>query len=96
VGNRASARHHLRRAAQLAPLYPGNRLNLIEAYLKWGERGEAAREYRNLQQIWPEAQKNLTGEAWTMSWINWERRNAEARKRLVEPTRTIESPRSSQ
>ena len=29
---------------ELAPRYPENRLNLIEAYLKWGERTGAHRE----------------------------------------------------
>ena len=40
VGSRSKAREHLERAVELAPQYPENRLNLIEAYLKWGERNE--------------------------------------------------------
>ena len=44
VGSRTRAREHLKRAVELAPQYPENRLNLIEAYLKWGERTGAYRE----------------------------------------------------
>jgi hypothetical protein len=36
VGSRTRAREHLRRAVEVAPQYPENRLSLIEAYLKVG------------------------------------------------------------
>src|SRR5260370_20620318 len=37
IGSRTKARQHLQRAVQLAPDFPENRLNLIEADLKWGD-----------------------------------------------------------
>src|SRR5262245_27957199 len=64
IGSRTKARQHLRRAIEVAPDYPENRLNLIEAYLKWGDRSGAWREYKALEAAWPEAQKKLTGDAW--------------------------------
>ena len=36
IGSRTKAREHLKRAVELAPQYPENRLNLIEAYLQLG------------------------------------------------------------
>src|SRR5204863_9133981 len=38
IGSRGKARQHLEHAVKLAPPSPENRLNLIETYLKWGER----------------------------------------------------------
>ena len=49
VGSRTRAREHLKRAVELAPQYPENRLTLIEAYLNWGERTGAYRELQTLE-----------------------------------------------
>ena len=38
VGSRSKAKVHPQNAVKLAPDYPENRLNLLEAYLKWGDR----------------------------------------------------------
>src|SRR5947209_1537672 len=38
VGSRSHATKHLLRAAELAPDYPENRLNLVESYIKWSDR----------------------------------------------------------
>src|SRR5438132_12182095 len=51
IGNRNKARVHLQRAAELAPEYPENRLNLIEAYLKWSDRNGARRELKALEDL---------------------------------------------
>ena len=50
IGSRSKARYHLRRAVELAPDYPGNRLNLIEGLLRWDERAEAVRELQKLEE----------------------------------------------
>ena len=63
VGSRTRAREHLRRAVEMAPQYPENRLNLIEAYMKWGERTGAYRELQTLEATWPAARTNFVGEA---------------------------------
>jgi tetratricopeptide (TPR) repeat protein len=94
IGNRSKARQHLRRAVELAPDYPENRLNLIEAYLKWGDRSGAWREYKALEAVWPEAQKKLTGDAWAASWVQWEKRRSAIKKKLPEENVTVEPVRS--
>src|SRR6185369_16884080 len=68
VGSRSKARLHLQRAVEVSPDYPGNRLNLIDAYLKWADNNGATRELKALEKLWPKARTNLTGEAWAESW----------------------------
>jgi hypothetical protein len=62
VGSRTKARDHLKRAVELAPEYPAKRLNLIEAYLQWGETKSAEHELNSLLQVWPAARTALVGE----------------------------------
>jgi len=93
VGSRRKALEHLTRATTLAPLFPENRLNLIESYLKWGEPGAARQELAALEQIWPGARTNLTGVAWTASWADWELRLNKFRKKLEEPSKSLDAPR---
>jgi tetratricopeptide (TPR) repeat protein len=91
IGSRSKARQHLRRAVELAPDYPENRLNLIEAYLKWGDRSGAWREYKALETVWPDAQKKLTGDEWAASWVDWENRLSAIKRKLPEENVTVES-----
>jgi tetratricopeptide (TPR) repeat protein len=74
IGNRSKARRHLERAVQLAPEYPENRLNLVEAFIKWGNRKGAQRELESVQALLPAARTNFAGEAWLSSWSEWEDR----------------------
>ncbi len=92
VGSRSKARRHLERAAKLAPQYPENRLNLIEAYVKWGELGSARRELAALDQLWSSARTNLVGVAWTGSWADWERRRARFSKKLEASPKALGAP----
>ena len=92
IGNRSKAKQHLRRAIELAPEYPENRLNLVESYLKWGDRNEAKREFGGLEDIWPKARAKLTGPEWASSWNDWEGR-LDAVKKKIEETSKLESPR---
>jgi len=94
IGSRAKAQQHLRRAVELAPEYPENRLNLIEAGLKWGDRAGARRELKALEEHWPQAQHQLTGETWAASWADWKKRLADAADKLGESLKALESPRS--
>jgi tetratricopeptide (TPR) repeat protein len=94
IGSRTKARQHLRRASELAPDYPENRLNLIEAYLKWGDRSGAWREYKALEGIWPDAHKKLTGDEWAASWVGWENRFSVVKKKLPEENVSVESIKS--
>src|ERR1039457_6906966 len=52
IGSRSKAREHLKRAVELAPRYPENRLNLVETYLNWGEPNSAQRELTVLETTW--------------------------------------------
>ena len=70
VGSRSKAKQNLQRAAQLAPEYPENRLNLVEAYLKWNEHEAARREFDALEKIWPGAREKFPNE----NWVNLEKR----------------------
>ena len=84
VGSRSKARQHLQRAVELAPDFPENRLNLMEAYLKWADHNGATRELKALEKLWPKAQTNFTGEAWAASWSDWEARLKRARQTIKE------------
>lgn len=74
IGSKAKAREWLERAAELAPDYPGNQLNLAEARLKWRQREELAATLKKLDAIWPAARTNLTGESWEQTWHEWDAR----------------------
>ena len=93
VGSRSKARKHLGRAAELAPDYPDNGLNLIETCLRWSDRNGARREVKALEAAWPEARTKLTGPVWAASWKDWEDRLAKVKKKTAEPSHAIESPR---
>jgi tetratricopeptide (TPR) repeat protein len=82
VGSRSKAKHHLQRAVDLAPTYPDNRLCLLEAYLKWGDRAAARRELKALQEIWSKARAEFTGDKWGPDWPDWERRLEAAQHKL--------------
>lgn len=92
IGSKSKARLHLQRALELAPNYPENRLNLIESELKWGERKDARRELKLLEESWPAAQKKFAGPEWTASWADWQDRLDKIKKTLDEPVR-LETPR---
>jgi hypothetical protein len=92
VGSHSKAKQHLRRAAELAPKFPENRLNLLEAYLKWGDRPDARVQLKALDELWPAAKASLTGEAWAPSWVDWEKRLQKARKYLQDLPKAVESP----
>ena len=74
IGDKKKARQHLRRALQLAPESPENRLNFAEALLKWNEPAAASDEVRALQKIWDEAKQRFAGDEWAASWTDWQKR----------------------
>ncbi len=94
IGSRSKARQHLRRAVELAPDYPENRLNLLEADLRLGDRADAQEELKALDGLLPKARTDLTGEAWAPSWSDWDARLAAARKKLEAPGKPLQSPRT--
>jgi hypothetical protein len=93
IGSRTKARQHLVKATQLAPDYPENRLNLIEACLKWNDRNGARREFKSLEEILPQARSNLVGDDWAASWFDWDERLQKVKNKIEEPNKALESPR---
>ena len=92
VGNRGKAQKHLKRAVELAPQYPENRLNLTEAYLQWNSRKDAQREFSLLEQSWPSARTNLTGITWAGSWPDWQSRFDNIKAKLAGHAKSLGSP----
>ena len=83
VGSQSKARKHLERAAELAPDYPENRLNLAEASLKWRDKKLTQRELEALEKLWPVAKTNFAGADWAAAWDDWQPRY----DKLHEPAR---------
>jgi hypothetical protein len=94
IGSRSKAREHLTRAAELAPGYPENRLNLVETYLSWGEPNSAQRELAALQAAWPGARTNFVSAAWAASWADWEPRLKKLKKKIEAPAKPLGAPRN--
>jgi hypothetical protein len=95
IGNRTKARQHLQSAVTLAPHYADNGLNLIEAYLKWGDLNSAMRELKALEALLPDARKKLSGPAWASAWNDWNSRLDKCRKKLQDAGKSLQSPRHS-
>jgi len=83
VGSQRKARKHLERAAELAPDYPENRLNLAEAALKWHDAKLAHRELVALEKLWPAARTNFAGADWDAFWADWLPRYEQLRTKLT-------------
>lgn len=94
IGSRTKSRQHLEKAVELATDFPENQLNLIEAYLKWDYRTEAARQFDELEKIWPAAQKKFSGDPWAPSWADWNKRFDTVKKKIGGNSKIIESPHS--
>lgn len=84
LGSGKKARKHLQRAVELSPDYPENRLNLLEACLKWNDRKGVKQESEALTALWPAARTNFTGVAWESAWADWEKRWRQVLRRAVQ------------
>lgn len=82
IGDRQKAKIHLGNSVKLSPNYPDNRLNLIEAYLKWNDAKSAQTEFKEMEKIWATARKEFTGDEWKASWADWEKRRSKALEKL--------------
>lgn len=79
IGNNRKAREFLDRAAELAPDFPENQMNLVESAILWHEAPDAEKAWQKLNALWPAARTNLSGLAWEQSWDDWTKRYAAAR-----------------
>ncbi len=93
IGSRTKAKQHLLRAAVLFPMYPDNRLNLLEAYMKWGEHAAAGRELDALKKNLPRSRTDFAGEQWAAGWAEWDMRLKKAEARLEGTSKALVSPR---
>lgn len=96
IGSRSKARQHLQRAVELAPEYPENRLNLIEAHLHWGNRSAARKEAADLAHVWSDARRKFAAPNWASSWSDWEKRRQTIRQELGQASKPLESPHQQQ
>lgn len=95
IGSKSKARQHLQKALKLFPNFPENALNMIEAELKWGEKRDASRALEALDQIWPAAQKEFTGDQWASTWADWDRRRKIADEKAAGSRKTAGGSRKS-
>ena len=89
IGSHHKAREHLEHAVELAPEYPENHLDLLEACLKWNDKKGVQRELKAVGELWPAARASFTGEKWESIWADWEARRA----RLTKEAQKIAAPR---
>jgi hypothetical protein len=94
LGSRSKARTHLRKSVEHAPLFPENRLNLMDAYARWNELNLLQREMKAWDQCVDEARREFAGERWQWDWPRWERRVQTLRQGLSR-TASSRHPRGS-
>jgi tetratricopeptide (TPR) repeat protein len=95
VGDRTKGRQRLEAAARLAPDFPENRLNLIEAYLKLGDNADARMQLEELEKLWPAAQRQFTGDEWALSRVEWNKRLDNVQRRLEAASKVKVSPHAT-
>lgn len=74
VGSRGKARQHLQRAVELRSDFPENWLCLLESYWQWGDKRALEPQIKKADEILVTARQKYNGEAWAVSWQDWERR----------------------
>ncbi len=89
VGNKERALKHLRRAAKLAPEYPSNLLNLLEAHIDAEDENGVAAECATLEILMPVARKKFLGDNWSADWIVWNKRWHELRGKVYARCRAL-------
>ena len=95
IGSRSKARTHLQRAAELAPDFPENRLNLAEARVRWRDLEGARKEFDSLEAGLAQARAQFSGAAWGAAWVDWELRLQKLRTQLLAVPKPATSPKGS-
>jgi hypothetical protein len=93
VGSKSKARQHLEKARQLSPEYPDNQLNLLEAWLKWGESKKVLAALKPIDAALTEAKKKLVGQQWAYAWADWDRRWHDLQAKAAETPRPPAPPK---
>jgi tetratricopeptide (TPR) repeat protein len=94
VGNRSKARSHLHKAVEVAPLFPENRLNLMEAYDRWDQSKLLQRELIRWDENLEAARLEFSGSRWQEQWEGWEQRIKLLRDHLSKAPPDLRSPRA--
>lgn len=71
IGSRSKSKAHLKKAAELAPEYPANQLELLQGYLNWKEARAAARLVPQVTNCLVSARGVFQGETWAWAWDDW-------------------------
>lgn len=74
IGNKSKGRQHLLKAVELAPEYPGNKLALLDSYVKWGERKTVQQQAAETEKFLKAAREKFSGETWALAWRDWDAR----------------------
>jgi tetratricopeptide (TPR) repeat protein len=94
LGNRSKAKTHLDNAIEVAPDFPENRLNLMEAYARWDELALLKQEL----EVWSlgvdAAREAFSGARWHWDWLAWEERVRELRYQVARSSSAVSSPRN--
>ncbi len=88
IGSNRKAKSYLHQAVEMAPDYPENILNLAESDLIWRDFDAAQKESDALDQLWPKAQKQFTGDPWAQNWADWTTRRDALHKKLSAPAKS--------
>ena len=82
IGDKPKAREHLESAQALAPDHPENRLNLLEALVRWRDKKALPAALAETEKVLASARSRLTGEEWEASWADWNNRFAVVRVKI--------------
>ncbi len=74
LGNRKKSLFNLEKGVEVSPDYPGNRLYLLETWIKWGKKDKARTALDVTRKVMEKAPATFTGPAWAEDRTDWERR----------------------
>ena len=74
LGNRKKSLAHLEKAVEVSPDYPGNRLYLIETFIKWSKKDKARAALAETRKVMDKAPASFAGPDWAEDRTDWERR----------------------
>lgn len=73
IGNRKKAEKHLQKAFELAPDYPANSLELLQARVDWKEWPAALKQLETTRETFKTAREVFIGKRWEADWRQWEK-----------------------
>lgn len=83
IGNKEKAIRHAKRAIQIAPNYPGNRLSYLEILTDHRNFQEAKKQETITGAVMKESRDELTSAYWSYSWNTWDETWKTLQKKLA-------------